>query len=359
MATQPLPPGATIGILGGGQLGRMLSAAASRLGLNCVFFCPDGDSPARALAHNFIHAEYTDMAAARRFAGMCDVLTYEFENIPLELGQLLTEIKPLHPSISILEIAQDRVWEKQFIHTQAKVPVTAFVPVDSLEDLQSGLETLGLPAILKTRRLGYDGKGQKLIQTQSEAAKVWQLFEKPSILEAFVPFKRELSVICARSISGQIAIYPLIENQHKNHILHTSVAPANTSNKLAIQYGQKILEKLDYRGVLAVEFFECAGGELYVNEIAPRVHNSGHWTQNAGCIDQFEQHIRAICGWPLGKTQPLYQIEMRNLLGHDINMWPELSQQPDTFLHLYGKTRVKPGRKMGHVNRITGRSNEC
>lgn len=345
--------GSTIGILGGGQLGRMLSVAASRLGLTCHIFDPSANPPAKAVAHSHMQAAYDDLNAAHDFASHCDIITYEFENIPTELAETLAKTKPLYPNAEALNTAQDRLTEKTFIRDQAGVPVADFREVNSIFDLKRATRALGYPCVLKTRRFGYDGKGQVIIRTEEDIDTAWAaLKDAPSILEAFIPFRREVSVICARSTTGEMAAYPLVENVHKNHILHTSLAPAPNDNPDARDHALKILESLNYVGVLAVEFFELEDGTLLVNEIAPRVHNSGHWTQDAGCVDQFELHIRAICGWPLGDTTPRHTVQMTNLLGDDILACENVAKETKAFIHLYGKAESRAGRKMGHVNRI-------
>jgi len=331
-----LPPGSTIGILGGGQLGRMLSLAASRLGFQCHIFDPVWGGPAAKVSRFETNADYSDKDAILDFAKHCDVVTYE-----------------LHPGARALNVAQDRLTEKTFIQDEAKVPVALFQVVDSVHELKRAIKVLGLPAVLKTRRFGYDGKGQYIIKAEADIEKAWKAMNNaPAILEQFIAFKREVSVIAARSITGETAAYPLIENVHKNHILHTSTAPTAGDNGRAQGLAIQIMSSLGYFGVMATEFFELHDGSLIVNEIAPRVHNSGHWTQNAGCIDQFELHIRAITGWPLGDVVPKHKVEMTNLIGDDVANWENLAGQADNFLHLYGKKDIKPGRKMGHINRI-------
>ncbi len=344
-------PGGMIGILGGGQLGRMLSLAASRLGLNCHIYCPETNGPAAKISTQNTVGAYEDVEAVFAFAQNCDVVTYEFENVPAQTAKAANNAAPLRPPALALDVAQDRLREKTFIRDKAGVGVTLFEPVDSVYDLERAIRKIGLPSVLKTRRLGYDGKGQYVIRSEADIRLAWdKMKDTPSILEKFVDFSREVSVIAARNIQGEIAAYPLIENVHKNHILHTSTAPAPGDTGAAGVLARKIMDALDYIGVLAVEFFELPNGEFIVNEIAPRVHNSGHWTQDAGCVDQFELHIRAICGWPLGSTAPRHKMQMTNLLGEAVNDWAELSANPNNALHLYGKTAPRIGRKMGHVN---------
>lgn len=350
----PLPPGSVIGIFGSGQLGRMLSIAASRLGFQTHIFAPTGaNSPAAQVSHFFTKGAYDDLEAVKAFAAQCDVLTYEFENVPAATAAATSSLKPLRPSETCLDIAQDRLTEKTFISKQAGVPVAPFEKVDSLSDLRRALHILGGACVLKTRRFGYDGKGQVIIRSPKEIEAAWdKLGDHACIAEGFIPFEREVSIICARGVAGDTACYPLSENDHRDHILHKTLAPALKDNKNAKDLALKIMAALDYVGVMATEFFELKDGSLLVNEIAPRVHNSGHWTQDAGCIDQFENHIRAITGWPLGSAEPLYQMEMINLIGSDADDWNSLSTDAETFIHFYGKAEARKGRKMGHVNRI-------
>jgi len=349
----PLPPGSTIGILGGGQLGRMLSLAASRLGFQCHIYDPTWAGPAARVSRYESNTAYENIEAVLTFAKSCDVMTYEFENVPALTAKTAASAKGLYPNAHALNVAQDRLTEKTFIQDKAKVPVAFFESVTSVHELKRAVKKLGLPAVLKTRRFGYDGKGQVIIKTEADITEAWAAMKNaPAILEQFIPFKREISVIAARGTTGETAAYPLIENVHKNHILHTSIAPAENNNGRAQGLAIQIMSALNYVGVMATEFFELHDGTLIVNEIAPRVHNSGHWTQDAGCIDQFELHIRAITGWPLGDTVPKHKVEMTNLIGDDVTTVESLADEPKTFIHLYGKRDVKPGRKMGHINRI-------
>ena len=351
--SSPLSQGAVIGILGGGQLGRMLSLAASRLGFTCHIYGPEHHSPATHVSALNITAPYDDLESVRDFAKRCDVVTYEFENVPELTAKAAASGSILRPGPQALSTAQDRLIEKTFLRDKAMVPVAPFAEIGNIPDLKRAIQTIGQPAVLKTRRFGYDGKGQYVIKTEDEIETAWEAIGKqPAILEGFVPFKREVSIIAARSARGDIAAYPLIENVHKNHILHTSTAPATGSSETAQSFARLILNELDYVGVIGVEFFEMENGDLIVNEIAPRVHNSGHWTQDAGCIDQFELHIRAIAGWPLGDIQPKHAVQMTNLIGQDINALDDFAREPSTFIHSYGKNEARPGRKMGHINRI-------
>ena len=350
---KPLAPGSVIGILGGGQLGRMLSLAAARLGFQCHIYDPVWGGPASHVARFETNASYENVQAVLSFAKSCDVVTYEFENVPALTAKTAASAKALRPNAQALNVAQDRLTEKTFIRDTAKVPVAFFEAVNSVHELKRAVKKLGLPAVLKTRRFGYDGKGQVIIKSEAEIESAWDAMkDAPAILEQFIPFKREVSVIAARGVTGETAAFPLIENVHKNHILHTSFAPANNDDGRAQGHAIEIMSALNYVGVMACEFFELHDGTLLVNEIAPRVHNSGHWTQDAGCVDQFELHIRAITGWPLGNTTPHNKMEMTNLIGDDVDQWDTLAKQPKTFIHFYGKQDVKPDRKMGHVNRI-------
>lgn len=348
-----LKPGHVIGILGGGQLGQMLALSASRLGLVCHVFDPNPNCPAAKVCAKHVIADYSDLTAVKSFSEHCDIVTYEFENVPSETAKAASQTGLLHPGANALDVAQDRLTEKTFIRDIANVPVADFLDVTSLDSLRQSVQTLGTPCILKTRRLGYDGKGQFVIKKERDIERAWDSLDgQAAILEAFVPFVREVSVIAARNPFGAFASYPLIENIHQNQILHTSTAPAKDDRGRAQALAKNIMDALGYIGVMATEFFELEDGTLIVNEIAPRVHNSGHWTQNAGCVDQFELHIRAICGWPLGSTTPLHAVEMTNLLGTEINNWAEYAQESQTFIHLYGKSDPREGRKMGHINRI-------
>lgn len=352
--TDPLPQGAVIGIMGGGQLGRMLSVAAARLGLRCHIFEPGEIPPAGDVAHAMTQANYDDSAALEAFAKSVDVVTYEFENIPTAALDLIEQHAPLHPNREALRVSQDRVIEKEFL-TGLGLTVAPFADITSLTDLEAALESIGCPSILKTRRFGYDGKGQIRLSSPEDAANAFEsIGAAPSVLEGFVTFNAEISVIAARNPQGEIACFDPGENVHKDGILHTTTVPARISSGLrtdAVLMASQILNALDYVGVMGVELFVTPQG-LLVNEIAPRVHNSGHWTQNGCVVDQFEQHIRAVAGWPLGDGKRHADVTMENLIGDDIQRVPDLAQEAGTALHLYGKAEVKPGRKMGHVNRV-------
>ena len=356
--TFPLVPGSTIGILGGGQLGRMLALAAARLGFDVLILDPEEGSPAGRVAARQIVAAYDDRWALKRLAEACDVVTYEFENVPAEtVAELAALGCVVAPGAKALAAAQDRVVEKSFL-AEIGVPTVAFAAVHDTETLAAAVARIGAPSLLKTRREGYDGKGQAWIQRASEAeASFDRIGRQAAILEAPADFGRELSVIAARGRDGEIACYPLSENHHEGGVLKRTSAPAKITPATRDQAETiviKILTALDYVGVIGVELFELVGGKLLVNEFAPRVHNTGHWTQDGCEVDQFEQHIRAVAGWPLGPTQPLAHVEMTNLLGADVDAWRKLASEPETRVHLYGKGEARPGRKMGHVNRLRG-----
>jgi 5-(carboxyamino)imidazole ribonucleotide synthase len=355
---EPLPPGSVIGILGGGQLGRMLALAAARLGMKTHIYCPDPQSPAFDVTPRRTVAAYEDETALAAFAAAVDVVTYEFENVPLATAEFLAGKKPLRPGAKALGIAQDRLAEKTFL-TVNRIPVAPFAAIPNLEQLEGELKEIGLPAVLKTTRLGYDGKGQRLIAKRKDAAASFAaLAPKPLVLETFVPFEKEISVVVARGLDGRTAAFDPAENSHRDHILKQSRVPARIGRRTAqraVEMAIAIAAALDYVGVLGVEFFVLSGGKLLVNEIAPRVHNSGHWTEAVAVTDQFEQHIRAICGWPLGDPRRLADVTMENLIGDEVGALPgalRAGMQP----HLYGKAESRPGRKMGHINRIAAKN---
>lgn len=353
--TKPLGTGATIGILGGGQLGRMLSVAASRLGFKTHIYEPGANPPAGHVADRITTASYDDTEALKAFAQSVDVITYEFENIPTAALDVLESLKPIRPGRESLRVSQDRLVEKDFL-SGLGATVAPYRNVETSEDLQSAIQSVGTPSILKTRRFGYDGKGQIRIKSadQSESA-FSDMKGAPSVLEGFVDFTHEISIIAARGIDGQIACFDPSENVHKDGILDTTTVPAKISGKQrtdAVLLAAKILNTLEYVGVMGVEFFVTPQG-LIVNEIAPRVHNSGHWTQQGCAVDQFEQHIRAVAGWPLGDGTRYADVVMENLIGDDVNRVPEIASEANASIHLYGKSETKAGRKMGHVNRIT------
>lgn len=350
---EPLQTGATIGILGGGQLGRMLSVAASRLGFKTCIFEPGGDCPASHVANYHFQKSYEDEDALSAFAAACDVITYEFENIPTSALDLLEQSKPIRPGRLALATSQDRLTEKRFLEGLG-LNVAPFANVESPADLEAAIAAIGTPSILKTRRFGYDGKGQLRLKGSEDPAAIWSQMNAPCVLEGFVDFDREVSVIGARAADGQVACFDPGENVHRDGILHTTTVPATLSAAQrtdAVLMAGRILNALDYVGVLGVELFVTASG-LVINEIAPRVHNSGHWTQNGCVVDQFEQHIRAVAGWPLSDGSRHSDVVMENLIGADMDRVPELAADPAVALHLYGKSEVKAGRKMGHFNRI-------
>ncbi len=353
-----LPPGSTIGILGGGQLARMLALAAARLGLKTHIYAPEADSPAFDVAAKHTIAGYDDEKALTAFACVIDAATYEFENIPVATVEFLCKLVPVRPGAKALGCAQDRINEKTLARELGAL-TAPFEAVDSLAGLQRALRTIAPPAILKTRRFGYDGKGQAKILKLGDASAAWTAMrDQPSILEGFVNFQFEVSVVAARGIDGEFRAFDVTENEHRNHILHRSVAPARisaASRDEAIDIAKQIAERLDYVGVFAIEFFAVAsvdGTALYVNEMAPRVHNSGHWTMDGCETSQFEQQIRAVAGWPLGSTtMTAPAAEMINLIGDDILAWDKIAAEAGAYLHHYGKKDARPGRKMGHVNR--------
>lgn len=349
--TNALQPGATIGILGGGQLGRMLSMAAARLGLKTHIFEPSANPPAGQVADRVTTAGYDDIEALKTFANSVDVITYEFENIPTEALDAIESLRPIHPTRGALAVSQDRISEKSFL-ADLGIAIAPYAQIDNLADLTAALETIGTPSILKTRRFGYDGKGQVRITDASQAEEAFAALKgAPAVLEGFVNFTREVSVIAARGNDGAVVCYDPGENVHKDGILDTTTVPATLAagqHMDAILLAGKILNALDYIGVMGVELFVTDSG-LIVNEIAPRVHNSGHWTQNACVVDQFEQHIRAVAGWQLSDGQRHANAVMTNLIGDDAL---DYANYTDVGLHLYGKSEVKPGRKMGHINRI-------
>ncbi len=355
--TDRLKPGATIGILGGGQLGRMLSVAASRLGFRTHIFEPSANPPAADVAHAVFTASYDDAAALSAFAASVDVITYEFENIPTAALDLLEATRPIRPNRRALATSQERIAEKDFL-TSIGLTTAPYAAVTTAADLDAALARIGVPAILKTTRLGYDGKGQARIRTRSDMPGALAAMQgAPAVLEGFVPFTHEVSVIAARALDGSVACYDPGENVHRDGILHSTTIPARMTpgqRSDAILAAARILNALDYVGVMGVELFVTPEG-LIVNEIAPRVHNSGHWTQNGCAVDQFEQHIRAIAGWPLGDGARHSDVTMENLIGDDIARVPLIARERNAALHLYGKAEARPGRKMGHVNRITQR----
>lgn len=357
-----LQPGAIIGILGGGQLGRMLALAAARLGFRCHVYTPEADSPAFDVVRLRTCAAYDDRDALAKFADSVDVITYEFENVPAETADFLGARRVVLPDPAVLAQTQDRLTEKRFV-AALDIATAPFAPVSSPAELKAAVESIGLPAVLKTRRLGYDGKGQATIAPDDDPLAAWDAIGRAAaILEGFVPFQREISVVIARGRDGAHQSFDVIENEHRNHILKVSRVPAAVSPEVAANartIAERVASAFNYVGVLAVEMFVVSapgGDQVLVNEIAPRVHNSGHWTIDGCSVSQFEQHIRAVAGWPLAAPERIGEIEMINLIGaevHDYWRWLEI---PGAAVHLYGKTDARPGRKMGHVTRVSRRA---
>ena len=354
-----LKPGATIGILGGGQLARMLALAAAPLGLRCHVYSPEKNSCAFDVVHAGTCASYDDEGSLGRFAGAVDVITYEFENVPAKTAAFLARRRPVLPDPQVLETTQDRLIEKNFIGA-LKIGTAPYAPVHSATQLADGLMLAGLPAVLKTRQLGYDGKGQAKIAKGGDPVAAWRsLHNAPCIVEGFVDFEREVSVVAARSRDGKVECFEVTENEHRDHILKISRVPAKVTPALANEARQiatRIAKAFDYVGVLAVEMFVVRKGSrrsLLVNEIAPRVHNSGHWTIDGATVSQFEQHIRAVAGWPLAKPMRLgRRVEMTNLIGEEVDEAALWMAVPGASVHLYGKGEARAGRKMGHVTRV-------
>jgi 5-(carboxyamino)imidazole ribonucleotide synthase len=353
---QVLPPGSTIGVLGGGQLGRMLAIAARQMGYRIHTLAPEDDTPAGQIADRAENAAYDDLDAIRAFAKRVDVITFEFENVSAEAATAAAEIVPVRPNGRSLHVAQHRLREKTFL-ADLGLPVAPFAAVDSLDDLTNTIRTVGHPAVLKTAAFGYDGKGQARIDREGDADAAWDAIgHQPAVLEAFVDLAGEISVIAARGLDGSFVHYGAIHNTHHRHILDISLAPAHVSHKIAaeaVDATRTILEALDYVGVMGVEFFVTRDGRLLVNEMAPRPHNSGHLTIDACRTSQFEQQVRAVCGLPLGSPEMLMPAAMANLLG-DLWQggdpdWAAACTFADVKLHLYGKAAARPGRKMGHL----------
>lgn len=350
-----LKPGSTIGILGGGQLGRMLSVAAAQLGFDVCIFTDEPDSPASRVSAKTMVGNYLDRAALADFARRVDVVTTEFENVPAETAEALIQAGArVAPSPAALAIAQDRFDEKSYFQS-AGIATPPFAAVSSQEELDAAVAEIGAPAILKTRRLGYDGRGQIRIKTAADAVGAYEKLGAPGILEGFCAFEREVSIIAARGADGAVAFYDLCENEHAGGILSRTTLPAQVSDDVIVEAqnaAQRVLEAFDYVGVLTIEFFVMADGSLVANEMAPRVHNSGHWTIEGALTSQFEQHIRAVAGWPLGPTTRVAGIEMLNLVGEEADAWAALAADPTVRLHLYGKRDTRAGRKMGHLTRL-------
>lgn len=358
----PLPPGSVIGILGGGQLGRMAASAAAELGYHCHIFCPEENSPAAEVSRYNTVAAYDDEAALANFAEHVDVVTYEFENVPSKTAAFLIDRVPVNPGPNVLHICQNRLREKDFCHS-INVPTTRYAEVNSPDSLERRVRDMGRPCILKTSEMGYDGKGQAFIGPESDLADIWKSVagerkEADCILEAVVDFRMEVSVIVARSIQGACQTYIPVENQHKNHILHQTIVPARVSQKVvdrAEVLARHMAEEMQLVGMLAIEMFVTTDDDVLVNEMAPRPHNSGHWTMDACVTSQFEQFIRAVTGQSLGSVYRHSDAVMTNLLGDDVDDWREILADPAAKLHLYGKAEAKPGRKMGHVTRVIPR----
>jgi 5-(carboxyamino)imidazole ribonucleotide synthase len=357
---QPVLPGSTIGVLGSGQLGRMFAIAARRMGYRVHTFSPDEDTPTGQVADLEIQAPYEDLDAVRKFAGNVSVVTFEFENVPAATAAAAASCAPVRPAGEILHNTQHRLREKTFL-TNAGLPLTRFRRVASLSDLEAAVQDLGLPAILKTAGFGYDGKGQFRILTPEQLPAAWQaLGEQEGVLEAWVDFEREISVVAARSAAGDFIHYGAIENQHSNGILDLSSSPARIPARLtsdAVEITRTVFEKLNVVGVLCVEFFVTKSGKLLINELAPRPHNSGHFTVDSNVTSQFEQQLRCVCGLPLGAVTQLAPAAMANLLG-DIWMigepnWPAAAAVANVKIHLYGKLSARPGRKMGHLTALS------
>jgi len=351
----PLPPGSVIGIMGGGQLGRMIALAAARLGYRCSVFCETENDPAAQFCDRVVAAPYDDLAALEKFVGGVDVVTFEFENIPRDSADWLTRHSLVRPSARVLEIAQDRSLEKSFLNDNG-IQTAPWTEITDAASLDAAAGNIGLRAVFKTARLGYDGKGQAMVHSRDELTSAWDTVGKVrAVLEGFIDFACEVSVIVARGPDGQMECFDIVENQHANHILDVTIAPAriaaDTAEK-ARTTGQAVAEALDLVGLVAVEMFVTKDGGILVNEIAPRPHNSGHWTIDACVTSQFEQMVRAVCGLPLGSPARHSNAIMRNLIGNDANAWHHHLEAPETRLHLYGKAEARAGRKMGHMTRL-------
>ena len=356
MTVFPLPPNATIGLVGGGQLGRMSALAAARLGYRCHILTREVDSPAAQVAHEVTISDYSDPVSLRAFAAQVDVISFEFENVSAEGLELLASLKPVRPSPDVLRLSQDRIAEKTFLNG-AGAPTAPWAPVGSLAELEEAVGRLGLPAVLKTTRLGYDGKGQAMLRSPEDLAPAWErLAPKPLVLEGFVDFAREISVIIARGADGSVSAFDTVENRHRNHILDLTLAPARIMpdvDQAAQQTARRVAEAIGLIGLLAVEMFVDRDGRVLVNEIAPRPHNSGHWSIDACPVSQFEMHIRAIAGLPLPPVVRHSDAVMKNLVGPEsFGAWPRLAAMNDVGLHLDGKSEARPGRKLGHATRL-------
>jgi len=359
--TRIIAPGGRLGIIGGGQLGRMTALAAARLGINCHIFSPEADAPAFAVSAASTCAAYEDEAALAKFAGQVEAVTFEFENIPAASVRILANKVPVRPGWTVLETAQERIAEKSFFN-RLGIATAPWRAVNDLADLEGAAEELGRPSVLKTCRFGYDGKGQIKLDDKTDLKEAWAAMAGgPAILEGFVDFVMEASILVARGLDGKVACFDVVENRHKNHILDVTIAPAGLPPSLAKRAEEIAIaaaKSLNLVGLLAVELFVTSDGKLLVNEMAPRPHNSGHWTMNACFTDQFEQFVRAVSGLPLGNPRRFADAVMTNLIGDDVLRWPELLAEPGAFLHLYGKAESRPGRKMGHVTRLKPRTDQ-
>ncbi len=348
-----IPPGSTIGIMGGGQLGRMMSMAAVRLGYHVHVFTPEPNAPASEVSLRTTRAEYSVARELEAFASAVHVITFEFENIPHQSLRLLSSLKPVYPSPELLMISQNRLREKAFVREQG-IGTAPFAPANDLASFKNAVEQIGFPCIVKTAEMGYDGKGQATLRDASRLEDVWrQLSTHEAIVEGFVDFSLEISVIAARNPQGQIKLYPPVQNIHKNHILHETIVPAPISEDVrqkALSIARKLAEASSLVGLLAVEMFVTRAGDVLVNEMAPRPHNSGHWSMDFAPCGQFEQAIRAVCALPLGDTENTAPARMLNLIGDDVLRWNDYVDNPNARLHLYGKKEIRAGRKMGHVN---------
>ena len=355
----PILPGSAIGVLGSGQLGRMFAIAARRMGYRVHTYSPDEDTPTGQVADMEVTAPYEDLDSVRQFASRVSAVTFEFENVPTETAAAAAECAPVRPSGHVLHIAQNRLREKMFL-ADAGLPVTPFRRIGSFEDLEIASLQLGMPAVLKTAGFGYDGKGQYTIHRGCELSDAWKhVGECEAVLESFIDFDREVSVVAARSERGEFVHFGIVENRHKDHILDITIAPACVSAPVqrdAIELAREILQKLDVVGVLCVEFFLRGDGSLLINELAPRPHNSGHFTFDANVTSQFEQQLRAVCGLPFGSVHQFAPAAMANILGDMWQQgepdWAAAASAPNVKLHLYGKLEARPGRKMGHLTAV-------
>ncbi|MHC8509200.1 MAG: 5-(carboxyamino)imidazole ribonucleotide synthase [Rhodospirillales bacterium] len=357
MTAEPLAPNAVIGVMGGGQLGRMTALAAAPLGYRCHIFTPEAESPAAQVSAAVTEAAYDDTAALDAFAAACDVVTFEFENVPHESVRRLADRVPVRPDWEALRVSQDRAVEKTFINNLG-LATAPWAPVSDRKGLDAAWAQIGAPAVLKTARLGYDGKGQTMLAAaDADLDAAWEAIGgQPAVLEGFVDLACEVSAVVARSVAGETQCFPIGENRHENHVLAETIVPARIDAKTAEAArgaAARIAEGLRLIGLLAVEFFVTREGGLLVNEIAPRPHNSGHWTQDACNVSQFEQFVRAVAGLPLVAPRQTFAVRMTNILGAETALWRAAAAEPGAHVHLYGKAEARPGRKMGHINRIS------